>query len=100
MQQELVHNVSNSRDVGLPVGLISAQNQDIRDEVGIDLSHELRTTLAIITLVSGNLDLLYDRLDDNQRQKMIRDIRVQTEKLNAFIGDVLALCNATGVVAM
>lgn len=56
-----------------------------------DLSHELRTSLAIITLLSGNLDLLYDRLDDRERRKMIRDIRKHTQRLNEMIAAVLAL---------
>jgi K+-sensing histidine kinase KdpD len=64
------------------------------------LSYELRTALAVITLLSGNLDLLYDRLSDEQRQKMIRDIRTHTRKMNDFIGDVLEVCNPHGVAAM
>jgi K+-sensing histidine kinase KdpD len=58
----------------------------------------LRTSLAIITLVSGNLDLLYERLDDEERQRMIRSIRKHTQKLNDLIGDMLELCNSQGSV--
>jgi len=58
-----------------------------------DLSHELRTSLAVVTLVSGNLDRLYERLDDGQRRKMIRDIRQHMHKLNSVIGDLLTLPN-------
>ncbi len=58
----------------------------------IDISHELRTILAIITLVSGNLDLFYERLDEEKRRKMIRDIRTQTRKLNTLVCDVLDYC--------
>ena len=57
----------------------------------LDLAHELRTSLAVITLLSGNLDLLYERLNDGERQKMIRDIRKHTQKLNELVAGVLAL---------
>lgn len=56
----------------------------------LDLAHELRTSLAIIMLIGGNLDLLYERLTDAERRKMIRDIRKHTQKLNELIADVLA----------
>ncbi len=54
-----------------------------------NMSHELRTPLSVITLISGNLDALYDRLDDDRRLKMIRDLRGQVRVLNDLIGDVL-----------
>jgi signal transduction histidine kinase len=62
-------------------------------ETGMDIAHELRTSLAIITLISGNLEILYDRLDDDRRRKMIGDIRKHTNRLNGLIGDLLALCD-------
>jgi signal transduction histidine kinase len=107
MQQESIQEIPESCDKGLASGLMETQehntqrlDQDVYEEAGNDLAHELRTTLAIITLLSGNLDLLYERLDDEQRRKMVRGIRKQAAKLNAFIEDVLELCNASGVVAM
>jgi hypothetical protein len=69
-------------------------------KAGIDLSHELRTSLAIITLLSGNLDILYERLQDHERRRMIRDMRKHTQKLNSLIGEVLALCNDRGPLPM
>jgi len=63
----------------------------------IDLSHELRTALAIITLLSGNLDLLYDRLDDRERRRMIRDIRKQTQKVNDLVANALLVYNEQDV---
>lgn len=56
---------------------------------GLDVSHELRTSLAVITMLSGNLELLYDRLDDCRKQSMIRDLRGQTKKLNTLVGSIL-----------
>lgn len=64
----------------------------LEDTPGIDISHELRTSLAVITMLSGNLDLLYDRLDDDRRRSMIRDLRKQTKKLNMLVGDILRIC--------
>jgi len=56
-----------------------------------NVSHELRTPLSVLTLVSDNLDTLYDRLDDKKRRKMIKDIQKHTQILNDLIGDVLEI---------
>lgn len=56
-----------------------------------NISHELRTPLSIITLLGGNLDTLYERLDDPQRRAMIRDIRKHAQVLDELIGDVLEI---------
>jgi K+-sensing histidine kinase KdpD len=53
------------------------------------MSHQVRTCLAIITFLSGNLDLLYERLDDDKRRKMIRDIRKHAQNLATFLEKVL-----------
>jgi len=107
MSQQLGRTIADAHDAGLPGNLTEVQSQqrqyaeqDIGEQSEAALSYELRTILAVITLVSGNLDLLYDQLNDEQRQKMIRDIRRHTEKMNDFIADVLELCNSYGVVAM
>ena len=107
MSQQLGRTPANVHDAELPGSLTEVQSQqrqyaeqDIGEQSEAALSYELRTILAVITLVSGNLDLLYDQLNDEQRQKMIRDIRKHTEKMNDFIADVLELCNAHGAVAM
>jgi hypothetical protein len=39
--------------------------------------------------LSGNLDLLYDRLDDVRRRKMIRDMRRHMHRLNTLVGNIL-----------
>jgi PAS domain S-box-containing protein len=56
-----------------------------------NVSHELRTPLSVITLLSDNLETLYDRLPDQKRRKMIRDIQKHTQVLNDLIGDVLEI---------
>lgn len=61
--------------------------------VVVDLAHELRTSLAIVTLLSGNLDLLYARLSERERKQMIQDIRRHTQRLNDLIGELLRLRN-------
>ncbi len=63
----------------------------LKDQFVSNVSHELRTPLSVITLLSGNLDTLYERLDDEQRRAMIRDIRTHARALNELISDVLEL---------
>jgi len=72
---------------------IKVDDNDEPEQASMEISHELRTSLAIITLLSGNLDLLYERLSDGERRRMIRDIRKHTQQLNDLIDQVLALCN-------
>ncbi|MCL4294115.1 MAG: response regulator [Anaerolineae bacterium] len=82
---------------GQPSGFVSVQRditplkkaERAKDEFVSNVSHELRTPLSILTLVSDNLDLLYERLDEQKRRKMIRDIQKQTQILNELIGDIL-----------
>jgi two-component system cell cycle sensor histidine kinase/response regulator CckA len=87
------------RDRSRPVGFVGVQRditpikeaQRLEEQLISNVSHELRTPLSILTLVSGNLDTLYDRLDDEKRRKMIRDIREHTQTLNDLIGNVLEI---------
>lgn len=98
MQQEPAHRTQRTTPeaerafawLAAPAENWRTQNQDL-GELSIDLAHELRTSLAILTLLSGNLDLLYERLDDGRRRKMIRDIRKHMQRLNGLITDILAL---------
>jgi signal transduction histidine kinase len=104
MQQEPSYHMlppdDDSRPARLtPPGKSLAPDLD-RQDANADLSHELRTSLAIITLLSGNLDLLYEQLDDRKRHRMIRDIRKHTQKINDLIGEVLQICNDPGPVTM
>ena len=104
MQEEAACQPLVAHDVGPPLGCTCTMDkaepdQGARDEP-CDVSHELRTVLAIITLLSGNLDLFYERLDDEKRRTMIRDIRTQTRKLNNLVGDVLENRDESRLVLM
>jgi PAS domain S-box-containing protein len=87
----------NSNDQ--PLGFVSVQRditplkkaERAKDEFVSNVSHELRTPLSVLTLVSDNLDTLYDRLDDQKRRKLIHDIQKHTQVLNELIGDILEL---------
>lgn len=56
-----------------------------------NVSHELRTPLSIIALHSGNLETLYPRLSDEQRRRLIREVRSQAHLLDDLISDILDL---------
>jgi PAS domain S-box-containing protein len=63
----------------------------LKDQFVSNVSHELRTPLSVITLLSGNMDTLYDRLDDQQRRRITRDIRAQARVLNELISGILEI---------
>lgn len=81
------------------VGFVSVQRDitllkeaaRLKDQFASNVSHELRTPLSVITMLVGNLDMLFPRLDDAKRLAMIRDIREQTRVLNDLISDVLEI---------
>lgn len=89
----------DSQARGRAVGFVGVQRditplkqaERMKDRFISNISHELRTPLSIITLLSGNLDTLYDRLEDEKRRGMIRDIRKQAQLLDDLIGDVLEI---------
>lgn len=56
-----------------------------------NVSHELRTPLSVITLLSGNLDALGERLAPPKRSAMIKDIRRHAQVLDELITDVLEM---------
>lgn len=100
MRQERRQQIFVRQDAGPPAGLLNVPPSVAAvlegkgsPDPAFDLAHELRTSLAVVTLASGNLDRLYERLDDGQRRKMIRDIRQHMHKLNSAIGDLLAMPN-------
>ncbi len=84
--ERLVGHVCVQRDI-TPI----KEAERLKDQFVSNVSHELRTPLSIITLVSGNLERLYDRLSDEKRRKLVRDIRDQAQVLNELIGDVLEI---------
>jgi PAS domain S-box-containing protein len=86
------------------LGIVSVQRditpvkkaERLKDEFVSNVSHELRTPLSIITLLSGNLDTLFDRLDPARRRKMIRNIREHAQILNDLISSVLEISRIDG----
>ncbi len=106
MRQEASNHALEPRDIGRPALSMDAPSRSVpvpeikAPEVSLDISHELRTSLAIITLLSGNLDLLYGRLQDAERRKLIRDVRSQIKKLNELVADVLCLLGDKGAPSM
>jgi PAS domain S-box-containing protein len=89
----------DSGEAGKVIGHVCVQRditpikeaERLKDQFISNVSHELRTPLSVITLVSGNLERLYDRLGDERRRKLIRDIRDQAQVLNDLVGDVLEI---------
>lgn len=87
-----------------PIGFVSVQRditpvkeaERLKDQFVSNVSHELRTPLSIITLLVGNLDTLYERMEDDKRRKLIRDIRGHTQVLNDLIISVLDLSRIDG----
>lgn len=65
--------------------------QHLKEKFISNVSHELRNPLSVITLLSGNLDFLYDRLNDDKRRELIREIRTQSRALRELIQDVLEI---------
>lgn len=61
----------------------------MKDQFVSNVSHELKTPLSVITLITDNLETLYDRLDDGKRQKMLRDIQKHTQNLNTLIDSIM-----------
>jgi signal transduction histidine kinase len=107
MQQELARHLAGPCEAKLPDRLFGVQQERplVSQPCGIpdataDLSHELRTSLAIITLLCGNLDRLYERLGDDERRRMIQRLRHQMQRLNELVGDVLARSEHVGSVSM
>jgi len=89
---------------GQPAGFVSVQRnitplrlaERLKDQFVSNVSHELRTPLSVITFISGNLDMLYERLDEAKRRKMIRDIREHTQTLNDLISRILEVSRIDG----
>lgn len=63
----------------------------LKDQFVSNVSHELRTPISIIALCCDNLTLFNDRLDEGQRQALIRDIEEQARQLNSIVADTLQI---------
>lgn len=96
--------VCEPNDAGTIVGFVSVQRditpikdaERLKDRFISNVSHELRTPLSVLMLVSGNLDMLFDSLDNDKRRQMIRDIRQHIQVLNGVIDAVLELSRISG----
>ncbi len=86
-------------DLKDPIGFVSVQRditplkeaERLKDQFVSNVSHELRTPMSLITMLTGSLEMLYSRLDDERRLEIIRDIREHTRVLSDLIGDVLEI---------
>lgn len=65
--------------------------EQLKDQFIADMSHELRTPLAALSLLAGNLDMLYDQLSAERRREMIRKVRGHTRVLSELVENVLQL---------
>jgi signal transduction histidine kinase len=71
--------------------LQAEESERLKDKLISNISHELKTPLSVITLLSGNLDTIYDAITDEKRRHMIRDIRKQAQELNNLVENVLEM---------
>jgi PAS domain S-box-containing protein len=68
----------------------------MKDQFVSNVSHELRSPVSLITMLAGNLEMLYHRLDDARRLEIIADIRSNTRALTDLIGSVLEISRIDG----
>lgn len=83
---EPVGFVTVSRDITQLKEAERAKNKFVSN-----VSHELRTPLSVITLLSDNLETLYDTLEDQKRRQMIHNIQKHAQVLENLIDDVLMI---------
>lgn len=67
------------------------ESERLKDRLISNISHELRTPLSVITLLSGNLDTLYDNLSDQKRRHMVQNIRKHAQVLNDLFENILEI---------
>lgn len=63
----------------------------MKDQFVSNVSHELRSPTSLITMLAGNLEMLYNRLDDSRRLEVIGEIRKHARHLSDLIGGVLEI---------
>lgn len=61
----------------------------LKNQFVSNVSHELRTPLSIMMMHIGNLDMLYEQMEDAKRRSLIHTIREQTRLLHELITNVL-----------
>ncbi len=83
---QLIGFVSVHRDI---TALKTAER--MKDQFVSNVSHELRSPTSLITMLAGNLEMLYSRLDDPRRLEVIGEIRKHARHLSDLIGSVLEI---------
>ncbi|MCO6451663.1 MAG: PAS domain S-box protein [Caldilineales bacterium] len=63
----------------------------LKDRFVSNVSHELRSPVSVLLLLTANLERLYEKMDDSQRLHQISRITRQAEILTALLGDVLQM---------
>lgn len=84
--EQVIGFVSVHRDI---TALKNAER--MKDQFVSNVSHELRSPTSLITMLAGNLEMLYHRLDDARRLEVIGEIRKHTRHLSDLIGGVLEI---------
>ncbi len=84
--EQVIGFVSVHRDI---TALKNAER--MKDQFVSNVSHELRSPTSLITLLAGNLEMLYHRLDDARRLEVIGEIRKHARHLSDLIGGVLEI---------
>jgi PAS domain S-box-containing protein len=82
-----------------PIGFVSVHRditaikaaERMKDQFVSNVSHELRSPTSLITLLAGNLEVLYSRLDDARRLHLIGEVRKHARHLSDVIGGVLEI---------
>ena len=63
----------------------------LKDRFVSNVSHELRSPLSVILLLTVNLEKHYERMDDGMRQRLISKVVRQAEILTSLLGDILEM---------
>jgi PAS domain S-box-containing protein len=84
--QELMGLVSLQRDI-----TANKAAMRLKDQFVSNVSHELRSPMGLITMLAGSLEMLYPRLDDEQRLEIICNIRSHARVLSDLISNVLEI---------
>lgn len=76
----VLHDVTHFREL-----------EELKSRFVSTVSHELRTPLSAVMLQVSTLNKYYDRIVENERRQMVRDIQRQAYVLRELIEDILEL---------